>query len=588
MARRVFLTTIMSILIVALVLPVTVAATGPGRADDRPGTGEGMPAFVQEKMQARWVSRFGDIEEAPWASSFIEMMRSKGVVNGRKPDQFDPKGNVTRAEALTMIVRTLGLEEEAGALAEEGAELPEQFIDVPEWARGYVALALERGIVSPEGGYSLGADASRVEIAQMLVNLMGLGEDMDGLDDVELPFDDDVSEQHRAQVAVAYALGIIKGNGNNEFEPLRNVMRAEIAIMLGRVMREMPRQGDENYIKGILADITGDEDGRVTLVIQYRGGELQVPVAEGATVFLDDNQATLADLVSGYHLEIILDDAGAAEWIAAFSEEMEEDDQEVAGTVVGVSTPSEESNGSITVTTAEGDATYQLAGGVVVKMQGEAATLADIVVGDEVELKLVSDIVIRIVIDEREEEEVEAAIVSINSAAEGALASITVSILGADEGDEGDDGAGLLVTYELNSDVVLLLAGQEVDLTALQVGDVIEIKLIGGVVVKVVIEVPAGSDDEDEENQDQDEEQGDDTGTATIIGVVSSVTTSTDGSYTIAVTTGEGTEESYSVAQDVAVTKDEIQVTLEDVENGDTVELTIDEDGIVTAIDITQ
>ena len=547
-----------------------------------------MPAFVQEKMQARWVSRFGDIEEAPWASSFIEMMRSKGVVNGRKPDQFDPKGNVTRAEALTMIVRTLGLEEEAGALAEEGAELPEQFIDVPEWARGYVALALERGIVSPEGGYSLGADASRVEIAQMLVNLMGLGEDMDGLDDVELPFDDDVSEQHRAQVAVAYALGIIKGNGNNEFEPLRNVMRAEIAIMLGRVMREMPRQGDENYIKGILADITGDEDGRVTLVIQYRGGELQVPVAEGATVFLDDNQATLADLVSGYHLEIILDDAGAAEWIAAFSEEMEEDDQEVAGTVVGVSTPSEESNGSITVTTAEGDATYQLAGGVVVKMQGEAATLADIVVGDEVELKLVSDIVIRIVIDEREEEEVEAAIVSINSAAEGALASITVSILGADEGDEGDDGAGLLVTYELNSDVVLLLAGQEVDLTALQVGDVIEIKLIGGVVVKVVIEVPAGSDDEDEENQDQDEEQGDDTGTATIIGVVSSVTTSTDGSYTIAVTTGEGTEESYSVAQDVAVTKDEIQVTLEDVENGDTVELTIDEDGIVTAIDITQ
>jgi len=584
MARRVFLTTIMSILIVALVLPVTVAATGPGRADDRPGTGEGMPAFVQEKMQARWVSRFGDIEEAPWASSFIEMMRSKGIVNGRKPDQFDPKGNVTRAEALTMIVRTLGLEKEARALAEEGAELPEQFIDVPEWARGYVALALERGIVSPEGGYSLSADASRVEIAQMLVNLMGLGEDMDGLDDVELPFDDDVSEQNRAQVAVAHALGIIKGNGNNEFEPLRNVMRAEIAIMLGRVMREMPRQGDENYIKGILADIAGDEDGRVTLVIQYRGGELQVPVAEGATVFLDDNQATLADLVSGYHLEIILDDAGAAEWIAAFSEEMEEDDHEVAGTVVNVTTPSEESNGSITVTTAEGDATYQLAGGVVVKMQGEAATLADVVVGDEVELKLVSDIAIRIVIDEREEEEVEAAIVSINSAAEGALASITVSILGA---DEGDDGAGLLVTYELNSDVVFLLAGQEVDLTALQVGDVIEIKLIGGVVVKVVIEVPAGSDDEDEEDPDQDGEHGDDTGTATVVGVVSSVT-STDGSYTITVTTGEGTEESYSVAQNAVVTEDEIQVTLEDVENGDTVELTIDEDGIVTAIDITQ
>lgn len=57
-------------------------------------------------------------------------------------------GALTRAEAATILLRLLGLEEEA----KSAAAGPCPFTDVPDWARGYVNLAYEQGMVKGVGG----------------------------------------------------------------------------------------------------------------------------------------------------------------------------------------------------------------------------------------------------------------------------------------------------------------------------------------------------------------------------------------------------------------------------------------------------
>lgn len=71
-----------------------------------------------------------------------------GVLNGIGKDEngkviFDELRTPTRAEIVTMVVRMLGAEEEAGKL---GKTHP--FTDVPAWADGYVSYAYENGITT--------------------------------------------------------------------------------------------------------------------------------------------------------------------------------------------------------------------------------------------------------------------------------------------------------------------------------------------------------------------------------------------------------------------------------------------------------
>lgn len=65
-----------------------------------------------------------------------------GVLGGDGQGNLNWDKGLTRVEAATMIIRLMGLEEEAKAAAAR----PSAFSDAPGWARGYLNLAYERGI----------------------------------------------------------------------------------------------------------------------------------------------------------------------------------------------------------------------------------------------------------------------------------------------------------------------------------------------------------------------------------------------------------------------------------------------------------
>ena len=60
-------------------------------------------------------STFADVPAGHWASGYISQAASLGIVNGYGNGNFGPEDTVTYEQAVTMIVRTLGYENEAGS-----------------------------------------------------------------------------------------------------------------------------------------------------------------------------------------------------------------------------------------------------------------------------------------------------------------------------------------------------------------------------------------------------------------------------------------------------------------------------------------
>jgi len=95
--------------------------------------------------EALTTSSFSDVSaEFAYAVPYIEALKLAGLTKGSDPEGtlFNPGGEVTRQELAAFLVRGLGLEEEAGQAA------PVEDDTVDDWAKAYVALALEKGIMS--------------------------------------------------------------------------------------------------------------------------------------------------------------------------------------------------------------------------------------------------------------------------------------------------------------------------------------------------------------------------------------------------------------------------------------------------------
>ena len=99
------------------------------------------------------------------------------VFRGDQSGALNWDDTLTRAEAVTMIIRLMGLDEEAQAAASK----PCPFTDVPDWAKGYVNLAQEKGIAKGvgDGRFDPGGVCGAREFITMLYRLTHLTEGED-------------------------------------------------------------------------------------------------------------------------------------------------------------------------------------------------------------------------------------------------------------------------------------------------------------------------------------------------------------------------------------------------------------------------
>ena len=116
---------------------------------------------------------FSDVRKGHWAESVITRMSLKGIVKGYADGTYGVNRSVSRLETITMIIRTMGLENEA-----KNKKIPSTFKNpaaVSEWGKGYVAMGVIKGVISGNDLDSFrGNDyAKRYEVARFMGNAMG-------------------------------------------------------------------------------------------------------------------------------------------------------------------------------------------------------------------------------------------------------------------------------------------------------------------------------------------------------------------------------------------------------------------------------
>ncbi|MCR4398853.1 MAG: S-layer homology domain-containing protein [Firmicutes bacterium] len=127
--------------------------------------------------QAPSVGLFSDVASDAWYRPFLDRAVADGiVVPSDYGGVFGAGKAITRREAAMMLVRARGLE--SAAAEKRGAALPYTDTDSqPDWAKGYLAVALEQGLMmgDPGGSFRPHGPLTRAEACAVICRLAGLG-----------------------------------------------------------------------------------------------------------------------------------------------------------------------------------------------------------------------------------------------------------------------------------------------------------------------------------------------------------------------------------------------------------------------------
>ncbi|MFZ5776600.1 MAG: S-layer homology domain-containing protein [Bacillota bacterium] len=141
-----------------------------------------------------------------------------GVVKGTTAGTFEPLRTITRAEFAAMVVRAIGAEAAAEAVANQTPIFPDVNASW-KWAWGYINIATSKGIIKgyPNGNFGPGDDVKYEEAITMLVR--ALGREAEALAAGAWP---------TGHIAVGTALGL---TNDTDFVIGKPAIRGDLAIM---------------------------------------------------------------------------------------------------------------------------------------------------------------------------------------------------------------------------------------------------------------------------------------------------------------------------------------------------------------------
>ncbi len=178
---------------------------------------------------------FSDLTKHAWAKTFVEVLASKGILNGVSSTEFAPQTIITRDEFLAGIVRALGL----------SAKVDSNFSDVTASSAYYneIGIAKKLGITSGIGSNKFGADTSitRQDMIVLTENALKIAgkQGTAGTDSDIAKFTDKEKIRDNAKESIATAIknGIIVGD-SKLLNPTSNLTKAEAAVVIYKVHKK--------------------------------------------------------------------------------------------------------------------------------------------------------------------------------------------------------------------------------------------------------------------------------------------------------------------------------------------------------------
>lgn len=186
--------------------------------------------------------RFEDID-SHWAKSAIEFVLARDLFKGVDEGQFSPNTNMTRGMLVTIFGRLHDVD--ATSISTLGD------VSADAYYSPYVAWAANNGIVSGFGNNSFlpNKAITRQELATILANYTKYAE----IDKISKPMsvkpfadNEDISSWAIDAVKSVQRLGILEGNTTNRFEPQGTATRAEVSLVIKRIIEIMLKNNRTN------------------------------------------------------------------------------------------------------------------------------------------------------------------------------------------------------------------------------------------------------------------------------------------------------------------------------------------------------
>lgn len=188
--------------------------------------------------------KFADLK-GHWAGNDIESLASKWIVQGGSNNQYNPAQTITRAEFTALLVRSLGI---VPSVDGHG------FADVAgdDILSGEIGAAFKIGLVQGNSGidgqsFTPNENLSRSEMATMIARAIRIIQGTNSnnstvsYDKVLSRFKDSGSIPSWAAQDVAWLVeyNLLKGNPQGGFNPDGSTTRAEAAVLIIRVLKEL-------------------------------------------------------------------------------------------------------------------------------------------------------------------------------------------------------------------------------------------------------------------------------------------------------------------------------------------------------------
>ena len=156
-----------------------------------------------------------------WAEDAVNHMRKLGIANGVGENKFNPEGNITVAEFVSLIVRAMRYDK-ADNVSDDN------------WYSQTMAQASQNGLLTDKMLSEPERAITREEMAY--VSAKAIGETISDFDISIYSDAGTVSEFARAAVGVASYHGIIEGMDDGTLQPLGNATRAQAIVIVKRIM----------------------------------------------------------------------------------------------------------------------------------------------------------------------------------------------------------------------------------------------------------------------------------------------------------------------------------------------------------------
>lgn len=233
-----------------------------------------------------------DDAQGHWAEAAIDRWSDAGVVSGVGNNDFDPEGEMNRAQAASVFSELLQLTDEADI---------SNFTDIPDnaWYAGHVAKCVDAGIMAGMSDTTMEPETtlSREMFFTMFAQAMGI--EREETSDVKF---NDSAEASSWAVGYINALanrGFISGMGDGSVQPLSDINRASVMALLNQAIvtyavEEGAQNVDGTGIVLVLADnvsITADEP--ITVVVANEGATVSLAGVTGEVevIALENNVA---------------------------------------------------------------------------------------------------------------------------------------------------------------------------------------------------------------------------------------------------------------------------------------------------------